>query len=199
MTDLVLSENRGAVRHVVLNRPDKRNAFDAALVAATGRALKAAADDPGVRVVVLRGEGPMLSAGVDLGELARLAAAPDALRAFRHACLAAWNAAEEMTKPVICAIHGGCLGGALELALACDLRVMAADAVVGLPETRIGLIPDLGGSSRLPQLVGLGRAKELVLTGRLIDAPEAERIGPGTRGAPSSELGDWKRGVWERV
>ncbi len=82
-----------------------------------------------------------------------------------------------MPKPVICAIEGACIGGALELALACDLRVMAADAIVGMPETRIGLIPDVGGASRLPQVVGLGRAKELIMTGRLIGAEEAERIG----------------------
>jgi enoyl-CoA hydratase/carnithine racemase len=188
MSDLVLSENRGPVRHVVLNRPAKRNAFDGELVRATGEALRAAADDAAVRVVVLRGAGPMLSAGMDLGTLAALAADPGTLGAFRRACLEAWNLAEEMPKPVVCAIHGACLGGALELALACDLRVMSADAVTGLPETRIGLIPDLGGCSRLPQLVGLGRAKELVLTGRIVGAEEAERIGLVNRVAPPGEL-----------
>lgn len=188
MTELVLTEDRGPVRHLVLNRPEKRNAFHGELVLATGAALRAAADDGAVRVVVLRGAGPMFSSGMDLGALAALAAEPERLRAFRRACLEAWNAAEEMAKPVVCAIHGGCIGGALELALSCDLRVAAADAVVGLPETRIGLIPDVGGSSRLPQLVGLGRAKELVLTGRLIAAEEAERIGLVTRVAPPGEL-----------
>ena len=184
MSDLVLSEIRGPVRHVVLNRPAKRNAFDEALVRATGEALRAAADDPAVRVVVLRGAGPMLSAGMDLGTLGRAGRRAETLGPFRRACLEAWSLAEEMAKPVVCAIHGACLGGAMELALACDLRVMAADAVVGLPETRIGLVPDLGGCSRLPQLVGLGRAKELVLTGRLVGAEEAERIGLVNRVAP---------------
>src|SRR3954447_18884216 len=188
MTDLVLSETRGPVRHVVLNRPGKLNAFDAELVGATGAALRAAAADPDVRVVVLRGAGPVFSSGMDLAALAGLAAEPDGLRAFRRGALDAWNAAEEMAKPVVCAIHGACLGGAMELALACDLRVMAADAVAGLPETRIGLIPDVGGSSRLPQLVGLGRAKELILTGRLVDGTEGERIGLVTRVAPADEL-----------
>jgi enoyl-CoA hydratase/carnithine racemase len=185
MRDLVLSENVGPVRHVVLNRPERRNAFDAELVAATGAALRAAADDPDVRVVVVRGAGPHFSAGMDLDALAALAADPSGLRAFRRACLEAWNAAEEMPKPVVCAIHGACLGGAMELALACDLRVMTADAAIGLPETRLGLIPDVGGSSRLPQVVGLGRAKELVLTGRVIGAEEAERIGLVNRVAAS--------------
>jgi enoyl-CoA hydratase/carnithine racemase len=185
---LVLTEDRGSVRHVVLNRPEKRNAFDAGLVAATGEALRAAAGDPNVRCVVIRGEGPMFSSGMDLGALAALAGAPEHLRSFRRGCLDAWNLAEEMPKPTICQIHGACIGGALELALACDLRVVAADAVVGMPETRIGLIPDVGGSSRLPQVVGLGRAKELVMTGRLIGGEEAERIGLVNRVAPAAEL-----------
>jgi enoyl-CoA hydratase/carnithine racemase len=186
MTDLVLSEDRGPVRHVVLNRPEKRNAFHDELVLATGAALRAAADDPDVRCVVVRGNGPMFSSGMDLGALAALAAAPERLRTFRRACLEAWNLAEEMPKPVICQVQGACIGGALELALACDFRVLAADAIVGLPETRIGLIPDVGGSSRLPQVVGLGRAKELIMTGKLIDAAEAERIGLVNRVAPDA-------------
>jgi len=188
MSDLVLSEDRGPIRHVVLNRPDKRNAFHAELVLATGAALAAAADDPAVRCVVLRGAGPMFSSGMDLAALSALAHAPDRLRAFRRHCIEAWNRAEEMPKPAICAIHGACIGGALELALACDFRVLAADAIVGMPETRIGLIPDVGGSSRLPQMVGLGRAKELVMTGRMIGAEEAERIGLATRVAAPEEL-----------
>jgi enoyl-CoA hydratase/carnithine racemase len=188
MSDLVLSEDHGAIRNVVLNRPEKRNAFNGELVLATGAALRAAADDPDVRCVVLRGAGPMFSSGMDLTSLRELAAAPENLRAFRSRCLEAWNAAEEMPKPVICAIQGACIGGALELALACDFRVLAADAIVGMPETRIGLIPDVGGSSRLPQVVGLGRAKELIMTGRLIAAEEAERIGLANRVAPADEL-----------
>ena len=185
---LVLTEDHGPVRHVVLNRPEKRNAFNGELVEAVGGALRAAADDPAVRCVVVRGAGPMFSSGMDLGSLASLAEAPEHLRAFRGRCLEAWNLAEEMTKPTICQIHGACIGGAMELALACDLRVVATDAVVGMPETRIGLIPDVGGSSRLPAVVGLGRAKELIMTGRLIDGAEAERIGLANRAAPADEL-----------
>ena len=188
MSDLVLSEDHGPVRHLVLNRPEKRNAFHDELVLATDAALRAAAEDPAVRVVVVRGAGPLFSSGMDLGSLGALSTAPERLRTFRRHCLEAWNLAEEMPKPVICAIHGACIGGALELALACDFRVLAADAIVGMPETRIGLIPDVGGSSRLPQVVGLGRAKELVMTGKLIGAEEAERIGLATRVAPAGEL-----------
>ena len=189
MPSLVTTEDRGAVRHVILDRPEKRNAFNGELVLAVGEALRAAADDDAVHCVVLRGAGPMFSAGMDLSTLADLASAPENLRAFRRAVLDAWNLAEEMTKPTICSIQGACIGGAMELALACDLRVMAADAVIGMPETRIGLIPDVGGSSRLPQIVGLGRAKELIMTGKMIGGEEAERIGLVNRVAPAEELG----------
>jgi enoyl-CoA hydratase/carnithine racemase len=174
---LVETEDRGAVRHLVLNRPEKRNAMNGELVQAIGVALKAAANEPEVKCVVVRGEGPMFSAGMDWKTLGDLPSSAELLRAFRRECLDAWNLAEEMVKPTICAIHGGCIGGAMELALACDLRVMTRDAVIGLPETRVGLIPDVGGSSRLPAVVGLGRAKELIMTGKLIGGEEAERIG----------------------
>jgi enoyl-CoA hydratase/carnithine racemase len=181
VSDLVITEDREAVRHVVLNRPEKRNAFDGDLVLALGAALRAAADDPSVRCVVLRGNGPVFSAGMDVTALAGAASEPHRLRAFRRGCLEAWNLCEEMTKPVVAQIHGVCLGGALELALACDLRVFASDAWTGLPETRLGLVPDVGGSSRLPQVVGVGRAKELIMTGRVIDAADAERFGLANR------------------
>jgi enoyl-CoA hydratase/carnithine racemase len=185
---LVESEDRGSVRHVVLNRPEKRNAMNGELVSAIGLALKAAANDPDVRCVVVRGAGPMFSAGMDWNTLGELPGQTDMLRAFRRECIDAWNLAEEMVKPTIASIHGGCIGGALELALACDLRVMTSDAVIGMPETRVGLIPDVGGSSRLPAVVGLGRAKELVMTGKLIGGEEAERIGLVNRLAPPEEL-----------
>jgi enoyl-CoA hydratase/carnithine racemase len=188
VTDLVLTEDRGAVRHLVLNRPEKRNALNDELVLAIGAALRAAADAADVHCVVLRGAGKVFSAGMDVAALAGAAAEPGRLRTFRRTALEAWNQAEEMPKPVVAQIHGACLGGALELALACDLRVLSEDAVVGLPETRLGLVPDLGGSSRLPQVVGLGRAKELIMTGRVIGAADAERIGLANRVAPPAGL-----------
>jgi len=187
VSDLVITEDREAVRHVVLNRPEKRNAFNQDLVLAVGAALRAAADDPSVRCVVLRGNGPVFSAGMDVAALAGAASQPERLRSFRRACLEAWNLCEEMTKPVVAQIHGVCLGGALELALACDLRVVSEDAWMGLPETRLGLVPDVGGSSRLPQVVGVGRAKELIMTGRVIDAATAERFGLANRIAPDAD------------
>jgi enoyl-CoA hydratase/carnithine racemase len=188
MTDLVLAEDRGAVRHLVLNRAEKRNAFNAELVEAVGQALDAAAKDEGVRVVVLRGAGPMFSSGMDVGSLADLSEQPERLRPFRQGIINAFELAETMAKPTICQIHGACIGGAMELALACDLRVMATDALMGLPETRVGLIPDVGGSSRLPSIIGLGRAKEMIMTGKFVNGTDAERIGLVNRVAPADEL-----------
>jgi enoyl-CoA hydratase/carnithine racemase len=185
---LVLAEDRDAVRHLVLDRPEKRNALSSALIEDLGRALRAAAGDDAVRVIVLRGAGPMFSSGMDTADLGALAADPGRLREWRASILAIWNLCEDMAKPTIAQIHGACLGGAAELALACDLRVMASDAVIGLVETRIGLVPDVGGCSRLPALVGLGRAKELVMASKVIDGTEAERIGLVNRVAPADAL-----------
>ena len=174
---MVVTEDRGHVRHVVLNRPEKRNAMNQQLLRELGEALRDAAAAPAVHCVVLRGEGPVFSAGVDLGELAESAGTPGMLRPFRKVFLDCPNICEEMAKPVVCQIHRTCVGGALEVALGCDLRVASSDAQLGLPEVKFGIIPDVGGSTRLPAVVGLGRAKELIMTARTIDAAEAERIG----------------------
>jgi enoyl-CoA hydratase/carnithine racemase len=185
---LVITEDVGHVRHVVLNRPEKRNAMNQALLHELADALRAAADTPSVHCVVLRGEGPVFSAGVDLGELASFAGDPGVLRPFRNVFLDCANLCEEMPKPVICQIHRACFGGALEVALGCDLRVASSDSQLGLPEVRFGIIPDVGGSSRLPAVVGLGRAKELIMTARTIDAAEAHTIGLVNRLAAPDEL-----------
>ena len=184
---LVEVEDRGAVRHIVLNRPEKRNALNRELTAALGSALEHAAGEAGVRVVVVRGEGAMFSSGMDLHDLRELSRKPAELRDFREPILRWWNLLEEMPKPTICQIHGAALGGAFELALAADMRVMADDAVAGIMEVRVGLIPDVGGCSRLPAIVGLGNAKELIMTGKLIDGREAHRIGFANRTAPLAE------------
>ena len=184
----VETEDRGGVRHVVLSRAEKRNALNRELIEELGRALEEAAADDDVRVVVLRGRGPMFSAGMDLHDLRDLSENPGALRRYRRPILATWNLLEEMPKPTICQIHGACLGGAFELALACDFRTMAEDAVAGVMEVRVGLVPDVGGCSRLPAVVGLGNAKELIMTGKVIDGREAHRIGFANRIAPAEDL-----------
>ena len=185
---LVLQEDRGPVRHVVLNRPQKRNALNTDIIAELGEALRAAAADVDVRCVVLRGAGTMFSSGMDVADFTAIAEDPDILRDWRERILSIWNLCERMPKPTIAQIHGACLGGAAELALACDLRVVASDSVIGLVEARIGLIPDLGGCSRLPAIVGLGRAKELIMCSKFVDGTEAERIGLANRVAAPAEL-----------
>ena len=187
---LLLTEDRGGVRHLVLNRPDKRNALSRELIRELGAGIEAAAADDAVRVVVLRGEGAMFSSGMDLNDLRDLSEDPTRVRDYRRPILAWWNLLEEMPKPTICQIHGAALGGAFELALACDFRTMAEDAVAGIMEVRIGLLPDVGGCSRLPAVVGLGNAKELIMTGKVIDGREAHRIGFANRIAPSDALDD---------
>ncbi len=185
---LVETEDRSGVRHIVMSRSEKRNALNEELIRGLAEAFEDAAKDDSVRVVVLRGDGPMFSAGMDLGALRALSENPELIHETRGPILAAWNLLEEMPKATIAQIHGGAIGGAMELALACDLRVMAEDAVTGLVETRIGLIPDVGGSSRLPSVVGLGNAKELIMLGKLIDGKEAFRIGFANRIAPADQL-----------
>jgi enoyl-CoA hydratase/carnithine racemase len=185
---LVGIEDRDGVRRLALARPEKRNALNGELVQDLGIAIEEAAADDAVRVVVLHGEGPMFSSGMDLGDLRELAENPGDLRRFRRPILAIWNLLEEMPKATVCEIHGACLGGAFELALACDFRTMAEDAVAGIMEVRVGLLPDVGGCSRLPAVVGLGNAKELIMTGKVIDGNEAHRIGFANRIAPADEL-----------
>jgi enoyl-CoA hydratase/carnithine racemase len=171
-----------------LDRAEKRNALNAALMLELRDAAREAADSPDVRCVVLRGEGACFSAGVDVFELAGRAGERSMLRPFRRICIDAANALEEMKKPTVASIHGPCLGLGAELALACDLRVMADDVQFGLPETKLGLIPDVGGSTRLPAIVGLGNAKELIMTGHSIGADECHRIGVANRVAAAGEL-----------
>ncbi len=185
---LIGLEDRDSVRHLTLQRGAKRNAFDADLIATLGHALEAAAADAAVRCVVVKGEGAMFSSGMDLTDLRALSEDPSQLRTFRRAILAWWNLLEEMPKPTICQIHGACLGGAFELALAADFRLMAEDAMAGILEVRVGLLPDVGGCSRLPAVVGLGNAKELIMTGKVIDGHEAHRIGFANRIAPADQL-----------
>ena len=185
---LIRIEKRESVSHVVFDRAEKRNAMSPELIADLDAALLSVQTDSECRCVVIRGDGPMFSAGIDTTSLNDMSGGLASLRPTRDAMIRAFNRAEEMTKPVIAQVHGAAIGAAMELALACDLRVSADDAVWSLPETRIGLIPDVGGSSRLPAVVGLGRAKELIMTGKFINGEEAHRIGLTNRTVPVGQL-----------
>lgn len=186
MSDGVTSRTEGAVCFVALDRPQKRNAIDRDLLERLVDALTAAAGDTAVRVVVLHGEGPVFSAGVDFamlrGDLGQGTAA--AFRQRVRGMQAALSAIEQLEKPVIAAMHRYAAGLALELALACDIRVASADCELGLPEVRLGLVPDVGGTTRLVRTIGYARAKELILTGRMIRAEQAGVLGLVSEVAP---------------
>lgn len=165
---------------VTIDRPERRNAMSLEVFDGLTEAAARAAADPEVGAVLVRGAGGHFSSGLDTGLFATWAAgsAPGEDPAVLIARLQrALTAFEELDVPTLAAIEGYCLGGGLQLALACHLRAVAPSAQLGLLEVRWGIIPDLGASYRLPRLVGLGRATELALTGRVVDAEEALRIG----------------------
>jgi enoyl-CoA hydratase/carnithine racemase len=179
MPALVISRREGRLFHVTLNRPEKRNALHRAMLVELVDAIAAAEADPEVRAVVLSGEGPVFSAGVDFTMLAGDVQGEERrpFRALVGEMQAALSRLEAIEKPVIAALHRYVPGLALELALACDLRIATADCELGLPEVRVGLVPDVGGTTRLVRTVGYARAKELILTGRMIRAEDALAIG----------------------
>ncbi len=160
------------VAEIALVAPERHNALDRAAFADLAEAAREVADAAHAhraRAALVRGEGPSFCAGLDLDELGRLAEDPPREADIR-ALQAAFDAIEDLPIPVVGALHGACLGAGLQLAAACHLRAVAPDAELGLLEARWGLVPDLGASARLPRLVGLGRATDLALTGRTVDA-----------------------------
>lgn len=165
-------EQRGTVAWITLNRPAAINAINEEIRQTLPRLLAQLDSDPQVRVFVIRGAGPRgFCVGADLKE--QRPAEPQQ----REPQLAWIEAIARVAKPVIASIHGYCLGGGLEIALACDVRIACADATFGLPEPALGLIPGGGGTQRLPRLIGLGRALDMLLSAERIDAAEAHRIG----------------------
>jgi enoyl-CoA hydratase len=171
---------------VTVNRPDKLNALNAATIAELGVAIGDLRTRSDVAGVILTGAGRAFVAGADIGELA--AQTPEAARARSLRGQGIFRLYETCPKPVIAAVNGFALGGGCELALACHVRIASDVAKFGQPEVRLGLIPGYGGSQRLPRLVGRGRALQLLLTGEIIDAAEALRIGLVNRVVAAGEL-----------
>ena len=172
-------ERSGGVATLWLDRPDKRNAMDAAVMKELGDALDTIGGDREVRVVVLRGRGSIFSSGIDHTLLAGVfqgtQKAP--FLHLHHQLQEVFHKLNRLHQPVIAAVHGACVGMAFELVLAADIRIASEDCVLGLPEIVFGLVPDVGGTTRLVRAVGEPRARELVLTGRLVKARTAERYG----------------------
>jgi enoyl-CoA hydratase/carnithine racemase len=171
---------------VTLDRPEAKNALSRAVNLELRRLAVELGIDRQVRAVVLTGANGAFSAGADLKERRGVAAADTG--PYVDAIAGAINAWAEMPRPTIAAMSGPALGGGLELALACDFRIAAEDAVMGLSEVRLGIMPGAGGTQRLTRLLGVARAKELVLTGRRIDARRALEIGLVSRVVPAAEL-----------
>ena len=170
-----LYEKKGAVAYVTVNRPKVLNALNTPTWADLRAAFQDARDDAAVRGVILIGAGKAFIAGADIGELAHLTAfeAEQSSR-FGQEVL---DLIENLGKPVIAAVNGFALGGGCETAMACTMRIAVESAKFGQPEVKLGLVPGGGGTQRLPRLVGKGRALALILSGEMIDAQEAYRIG----------------------
>ncbi|MBJ6982815.1 MULTISPECIES: enoyl-CoA hydratase-related protein [unclassified Luteimonas] len=188
MTDsLLLTSNHGAVRVIAVNRPEKLNALNRATMEALHAAFDTAAADPAVRAVVLTGSGAKaFVAGADIAEMAALSAVE--AREFSLVGQRLMRRIERMPKPVVAMVNGFALGGGLELAMCCHLRIAADSAKLGLPEVTLGLLPGFGGTQRLLRLSGRAAALELTLGGAPIDAARALALGLVNRVVPAAEL-----------
>lgn len=177
--ETILLEKEGPVAHIILNRPEKLNAVNYTMLLELGAAVDEINEMTDVRVVVIKGAGRAFCSGTDLQSLGSggIDRSRPGYRYHLTRMQESYSRLERLEKPVIAQIHAYALGAGMELILACDFRIAAADARFSLPEVRYGIIPDLGGCQRLVRVVGLPKAKEMVMMGRTIDGAEAERIG----------------------
>ncbi len=183
---------------ITINRPDKLNALNKETIAEVGQAIAAAQQDDQVRGVILTGAGSKaFIAGADIAEFSSFNLAQGMeLSAHGHHV---FNSVEHCRKPVIAAVNGFALGGGCELAMACHMRVAAENAKFGQPEVKLGLIPGYGGTQRLPQLIGKGKAMELLMSADMIDANEAYRLGLVNYVVPADQLMDKCREILNKI
>jgi enoyl-CoA hydratase len=184
--ETILVESRGPVGIITLNRPKAMNALNAQLVAELNQALTTFDQDPDTAVMVLTGSERAFAAGADIKEME----GKDFITAFREDFIAAWQQVARCSKPVIAAVAGYALGGGCELAMMCDIIIAADNARFGQPEINLGTIPGAGGTQRLTRAIGKAKAMEMVLTGRMMDAAEAERSNLVARVVPTADLLD---------
>ena len=197
-TTLLFEQTDDGIATVTVNRPDKLNALNATVIDELATIAAELRHDPSVRVVILTGAGAKaFVAGADIGEIAAIDGARG--REFAERGQAAFRAIEALGKPVIAAVNGFALGGGCELAMACHIRLASPAARFGQPEVKLGVIPGYGGTVRLPRLVGRGRALELLLTGAMIDADEALRIGLVNRIVAADSLLDEARAMGRTI
>jgi enoyl-CoA hydratase/carnithine racemase len=179
VTARIQLERSGSIATLWLDRQDKRNALDAAAMKELAAAFDEVGGDRAVRVVVLRGRGSVFSSGIDHSLLTEVFSATQQspFLHLHHQLQEVFHRMSRLHQPVVAALHGVCVGMALELALAADIRIASEDCILGLPEIAFGIVPDVGGTTRLVRAVGEPRARELILTGRLVRARTAERYG----------------------
>jgi len=175
--ELVLLEKDGRLATITLNRPNKLNALTVPMIELFGKILATIRDDNEISVVLVTGAGKAFSAGADLEFLHSLGSPAEFRKRLKQNWHTHFDAMENMEKLFIAAINGIAIGGGVELALACDLRIAAASATFSMLEIKYGLIPDAGGTNRLPKLIGPARAKELIFSGESISSNEAQQIG----------------------
>lgn len=169
----IIVETRGKVGLVTLNRPQALNALNEALIAELNEALSGFEADAGIGCTIITGSERAFAAGADVKEMAE----KTYVEAYLGKFLDGWTRLSETRKPVIAAVSGFCLGGGLELAMMCDLIIASETAKFALPEITLGIMPGAGGTQRLPRFIGKAKAMDLILTGRMMDAAEAERSG----------------------
>jgi len=196
---VVLSETLRGIATLTVHRPETSNALDPEVLARLADAFHAAASDPEVDGIVIAGAGTAFVAGADVRFFLRHVEARnlEPIVEFTKSAHALLNAIDDCHTPVVARVHGPALGGGVELALACDRIVAAPEATFAFPETGIGIYPGLGGTQRTPRRVGLGMAKALVFTGRVLDAAEAHAIGLVDLVVPQETLDEVVRGLIE--
>jgi enoyl-CoA hydratase len=178
-------ENR--VAYISINNPPA-NAISSETVSGLSACIDYAASTAEIKAIVITGEGKFFAAGADIKEFVPAFDSEEKGKALSVNAQAVFNKIEQLTKPVIAAINGACLGGGLELAMCCHMRIAAEDAKLGQPELNLGLIPGFGGTQRLARLTNKAKSLELILTGQFIDGKEAERIGLVNKSVPLEEL-----------
>ena len=182
----IIVETRGKIGIIRLNRPQALNALNAALIAELTQAVVAFEADAGIACVVVSGSDKAFAAGADIKEMAD----KSYMDAFMGDFAANWDALSRARKPIVAAVAGFALGGGCELAMMCDVVIAADTAKFGQPEIKLGVIPGIGGTQRLTRAVGKAKAMDLCLTGRMMDAAEAERSGLVARVVPAANLMD---------
>ncbi len=182
----IILEHKENLGYLTLNRPEVHNAISREMIDEIADALDQIEKSTEIRVLIITGKGKSFQAGADIAELNAMT--PLQLLRWNEGIVRNNTALEKLRQPVIAAINGAAMGGGLELAISCTLRIVAASVKMGLPEVKLGMIPGTGGTQRLPRLIGKGRAAELLLTGDIVKAEEAYRIGLANKIAPDGEV-----------